>query len=94
MVMVKAEAEDVLFRVRRGNPVTREEVLEAARFYLTVSSTRRSSKAKALEDVRTGLWLLEQAGFVVPPIEEFGRDGYLVSARAAEWFARRFLGAE
>ncbi len=26
--------------------------------------------------------------------EEFGRDGYLVSARAAEWFARRFLGAE
>jgi len=66
-VMAKREALDVWARLAWGQQVSREELLEAARFSLCVSARRRAARYKVYRDLEAGLHLLKQAGFERDP---------------------------
>ncbi len=89
-IQTSAEANDIAWRAEKGREPrpTPEELLGAARFFLTVSAPRRSAKARAWDDAARGLWLAAQVlgDEKVPNSSDLGLDGYIVAQRAREWW--------
>ncbi len=91
-IKTAAEAERIAWRVRMGMEPqpSLEEILGAARFYLSVSAPRQLSKAEAWTDAAWGLFLAAQVlpEEQIPNLEELGNDGNVIAQKAKEWFKK------
>jgi len=88
----KEEAEDVFRRVVRGYPVSREELIGAAQYFI-FRSVRRTKAEKVWVDLGLGLDLLREAGLPdIPddPRKKWGPDPCKAADRACDWFFCRF----
>jgi hypothetical protein len=92
----KEEAENVFRRVVRGYPVSREELIGAAQYFI-FRSVRRTKAERVWVDLGLGLDLLREAGLPDIPDDarkQWGPDPFKAAKRACSWFqshARRML---
>ncbi len=86
------KAQDIAWRVRMGMEPqpSLEEILGAARFYLSVSAPQQTSKFEAWNDAAWGLFLAAQVlpEEQIPNLEELGNDGNVIAQKAKEWFEK------
>ena len=98
MIRTYRQASDVLFRASGRCPQapapSKDELLDAAMFFLEESAMRRSSRNLAYRDVADGLWLASQALGLGegPRPEEFGVDEWAAAERAAAWLKAKVGG--
>ena len=88
----KAEAENVFRRVIRGYPVSREELIRAAQYFI-FRSIRRTKAEKVWTDLGMGLDLLREAGLPDIPDDArktWGPDPFRAANRACNWFHHHF----
>ncbi len=87
-IKTAAQAAEVVRRFDAGQSRP-EDLLGAARFYISVAAPRRSREDRAWKDACKGLWLATEAlgEELVPRAGELAVDGWTLARRAREWFA-------